>query len=147
VTADPYPTSPLVTLFFGYDTALVRHAACDSFAATRHVFFPENDLHRSKHGALVDDWLRAAPARVVVATHSDIIPLRLQLRVVEGTLRPDEVIFFWIKADNEGSYLVTQPITLDETGCLSTWPGDEGNEDLEECANILDARERRFPGR
>lgn len=146
MNAVTYPTSPMVTLFFGYDTRLLRRAALDAIPGTRVILFPENDLHRSKHGALVDDWLGAAPARVAVATHSDIIPLRLQLRVVEGTLRPDEVIFFWIKADNESSY-VTQPITLDEMGCPSTWPGDEGNEDLEECANIIDARDRRFPNR
>ena len=145
---DLHPTSPLVTLFFGRTTHLVRHAACDIYTASRHVLFPEDGRHPCEHGDLVDGWLASAPSRVVVATHSNVIMMRLQRRVAEGTLAAKDLVFVWVERSAEGTYgYKTTPITIDERCRVTWWPDEVGQEDLLECAAKFTALDARFPDR
>ncbi len=143
---DLHPASPLVTLFFGRTTHLVRHAACDVYTASRHILFPEDGRHPSEHGDLVDGWLTAAPSRIVIATHSNVIMRRLERRLAEGTLLPKDLLYVWVEAKTTGGY-TTKDITIDERCCFSWWPAYVGSEDLLDRAAALDALDARFPDR
>lgn len=141
---DLHPTSPLVTLFFGRTTHLVRHAACDVYTASRHILFPEDGRHPCEHGDLVDGWLASVPLRVVVATHSNVIMMRLQRRVAEGTLAAKDLVFVWVERSAEGTYgYKTTPITFNE-GCeVSWWPKSVGREVEDEYVATLKALDAR----
>lgn len=143
---DLHPDSPLITLFFGRTTHLVRHAACDVYTASRHILFPEDGRHPCEHGALVDGWLTAAPSRVVVATHSNVIMMRLQRRVAEAMLAPRDLLFVWVDGQVVGGYTLT-PITMSPRGTVTWWPEDAGDHYAVECAAKVDAINARFPDR
>lgn len=102
---------------------------------------PELHLHPQTHGDLADLYVTASQkvdSRFLIETHSEIFLLRLRRRIAEGTLDPDNVIFYWIKGEN-GKDKIT-PIHINEKGETDIWPTDVFSDAYKEVTAIRRAR-------
>lgn len=102
---------------------------------------PELHLHPQSHGDLADLYVKASQkvdSRFLIETHSEIFLLRLRRRIAEGTLDPDNVIFYWIKGES-GKDKIT-PIHINEKGETDTWPTDVFSDAYKEVTAIRRAR-------
>jgi predicted ATPase len=111
---------------------------------------PESHLHPGAHGALADlivDVIHAESLRAaIVETHSEVFCLRVQRRIAEGTLRPDDVVIYWVDDGAEGTedtrHTTIKRIDIDAQGTPSYWPKGVFSEDFAESKAILKAKQR-----
>jgi predicted ATPase len=92
---------------------------------------PELHLHPQVQSTLADVFIAAIRAReggrprdvqVVIETHSEHLLERLQRRIAEGALRPEEVAIYFAKAGQHGAEL--EELTVNELGDITNWPED-----------------------
>ncbi|MCC7079768.1 MAG: DUF3696 domain-containing protein [Burkholderiales bacterium] len=116
---------------------------------------PEIHLHPQVQAALADVFISAIKARengaerntqLVVESHSEHFLNRLQRRVAEGTLVPEDVaVYFCRKA---GSATELEPLRLNMFGEIENWPENFfGDEMGEIAARTLAAAERKIQQR
>ncbi|AKI98578.1 AAA ATPase-like protein [Archangium gephyra] len=97
---------------------------------------PELHLHPSAQSSLADLFIDAIQMRedalprniqFLVESHSEHFLRRLQRRIAEGVLTPDQTALYFCKPGPEGSTI--EELKLDEFGNISNWPenffGDE----------------------
>lgn len=94
---------------------------------------PEIHLHPSVQSGLADVFLDAIKTRniqIVVESHSEHLLRRLQRRVAEEQIEPDQAALHFCRVHDGVSRLV--PLKLDLFGTIQNWPdgffGDEFNE-------------------
>ena len=108
---------------------------------------PELHLHAAAQAPLADLFIDTAlqgRGRVLVETSSEPILLRVQRRVAEGKLRPDEVAIYFVEISEKGSHL--KPVNLDGEGEVDWWPAGVFEEDFNEVAAIRRAQRAREKG-
>lgn len=109
---------------------------------------PELHLHDAAQAPLVDlfiDTARQGIGHTIVETHSEPILLRLQRRIAETKIAPDEVALYFVNADDEGSQL--RRIHLNIDGEVDWWPEGVFEEDFHEVAAMRRAqRDAKRPG-
>jgi predicted ATPase len=84
---------------------------------------PEIHLHPLAQAGLADVIVAAAQRRnvqVIVESHSEHFLLRLQRRVAEGRIDPDDVKLYFCETDRGSPRLV--PLKLDLLGSIENWP-------------------------
>jgi predicted ATPase len=83
---------------------------------------PEIHLNPNLHGALTDLFIEAANSnkQVLVETHSEHIIYRIQRRVAEGVITPEDIAIYYVRRGEEGS--VAERLTLTEKGEIPDWP-------------------------
>lgn len=97
---------------------------------------PEIHLHPQVQAELADVFISATQARengkerhvqVIVESHSEHFLNRLQLRVAEGTVSPEDVAVYFCR--RKGSVTELEPLRLNMFGEIENWPenffGDE----------------------
>ncbi len=109
-------------LGFGYSQLLPIVVA--TFSQMDSLIFdaPEIHLNPSLHGALTDLFIEAAnnDKQVLVETHSEHVIYRVQRRIAEGIIAPEDVAVYYVRRGEEGS--VAERLTLTEEGELPDWP-------------------------
>lgn len=107
---------------------------------------PGSHLHPDLQRALAERVCEVAAAtrpRIVLETHSEHVLLTVRLHVVKGLLRPEDVVFYWVKQLSDGRS-VAERVVLDEQGRFhGNWPPGAFQQDIELAAEIQDERERR----
>ena len=108
---------------------------------------PESHLHPSLQRALADHLCTSAAespsARMVIETHSEHLLLGVQLQIVRGLLRPEDVRVYWVR-QLDGGQSVADPAYFDEDARpQGVWPPGIFSEDTDLAREILLARRRR----
>lgn len=91
---------------------------------------PEIHLHPSVQADLADllvDVVTQRKVQIIVESHSEHLLRRLQRRIAEGVLAPQDAAIYFARVDNGESVL--QELSLDQYGNITNWPsgffGDE----------------------
>jgi hypothetical protein len=97
---------------------------------------PEIHLHPLAQANLADAFISAVQAseggqprhtQLIVESHSEHFLTRLQRRVAEGVIRPDDVAIYYVKRTGAAAQL--EPLQVDIFGEITNWPdnffGDE----------------------
>lgn len=105
---------------------------------------PEIHLHPAVQAGLADVIVEAATVRkvqVIVESHSEHLLLRLQRRVAEAKLSPEDVALYFC-AMREG-HSTLEPLALDIFGDIRNWPEAFFGDRFEERAAMVEAATRR----
>ncbi len=107
---------------------------------------PGVHLHPDLQRALTEricEVAREARPRIVLETHSEYVLRTVELNIVKGALRPEDVIVYWVHQLEDGRS-IAEPVEIDASGRLrGNWPPDAFQQGIELAADILDERERR----
>lgn len=98
---------------------------------------PEIHLHPRLQSDLCDlfiDFIKDGK-QLVVETHSEHIILRIQRRIAEGKLSPEDVNILFFEPSSDGS--VITHIEFDQSGLLSDWPKGFFDSDLEDAFEFI----------
>jgi predicted ATPase len=111
---------------------------------------PEIHLHPRVQAELADAFISAVQAyedgrprsvQLVIESHSEHFLLRLQRRVAEGSLRPEELAVYFVRDSKEGAAL--EELKLDMFGEIENWPEGFFGDDLGEIAARTQAAMKR----
>jgi predicted ATPase len=105
---------------------------------------PEIHLHPSVQSGLADvliDAMKNRKVQIVVESHSEHLLRRLQRRVAEQVVSPEETAFYFCEAAAEGSKL-TQ-LDVDLFGNITNWPKDFFGDEFGEMAAMTTAAMER----
>ena len=102
---------------------------------------PEIHLHPQVQAHLADAFISAVQAweggqprnvQLIVESHSEHFLSRLQRRVAEGVLTPDDVAIYFCK--RSGKYAELEPLSLDLYGNIQNWPDNFFGDEMEDIA-------------
>jgi predicted ATPase len=111
---------------------------------------PELHLHPSVQKGLADFFITAAFARedgverntqFVIESHSEHFLRRLQRRIAEERLRPDQVALYFCEASASGSSI--RELEVDLFGDITDWPKDFFGDPVDDIAGQAEARLKR----
>lgn len=108
---------------------------------------PESHLHPSLQRALAEHICEVAAAtpssRIVLETHSEHMLLGVQLAILKGLLRPEDVLLYWVRQLENGES-VADPVTFDEDARQQGgWPPGVFSQDTEMAREIIQKRRER----
>jgi len=108
---------------------------------------PESHLHPTLQRALAEhicDVAAGNPStRIVLETHSEHLLLGLQLQILQGRLRPEDVMVYWVR-QTEGGQSIADAVTFDDKARLQgAWPPGVFSSDTDLAREILTARRER----
>ena len=136
-----HPGTPEVKLTdVGFGVSQVLPALVQAFyAPPRSVVWmeqPEIHLHPMAQAYLADAFISAVQSseggqprqtQLIVESHSEHFLTRLQRRVAEGVIRPEDVAIYYVK--RHGAAAELEPLQVDMFGEITNWPenffGDE----------------------
>ncbi|MGC8732274.1 MAG: AAA family ATPase [Halothiobacillaceae bacterium] len=129
----------------GFGVSQVLPALVQAFYAPPHSTVwmeqPEIHLHPKVQAELADAFISAVQAyenskprsvQLVIESHSEHFLLRLQRRVAEGLLKPEDVAVYFVRDGNTGAQL--EELKLNLFGEIENWPEDFFGDDLGEIA-------------
>lgn len=139
----------------GFGISQVLPIIVQSFFAPNNsiLFFeqPEIHLHPSVQSHLGDLFIETIHARekgsdrqvqVIVESHSEHLIRRIQRRIADETIKPEEVAFYFVHQKNGQAIL--EKMEIDLFGSISNWPEDFFGNDLEDLAATTQAvRDRK----
>ncbi|ARS53547.1 DUF3696 domain-containing protein [Kushneria konosiri] len=113
---------------------------------------PEIHLHPRVQANLADAFISAIHAReegenrntqLIIESHSEHFLNRLQRRIAEGVLKPDEVAVYFVTRKRNGAHL--ESLRLNEYGDIENWPDDFFGDDMEDITQraLAAARKRQ----
>lgn len=111
---------------------------------------PELHLHPKVQAELADLFIDAIHSRqdgsdrsvqFVIESHSEHFLQRLQLRIAEGEIKPEEVAIYFCEAGQNGSSLNELDINL--LGEISNWPADFFGDPMKDLYQRMEAAEQR----
>ncbi len=108
---------------------------------------PELHLHDAAQAPLADLFIETAligRGQVLVETHSEPLLLRVQRRVAERKIKPEQVQIYFVDVTDEGSKV--RPVSLNIDGEVDWWPRGVFEEDFQEVAAIRRAQRQRGAG-
>jgi len=108
---------------------------------------PEIHLHPSVQSGLADvliDVVKNRNVQIVVESHSEHLLLRLQRRVAEQIVTPEETALYFCEVESEGSKLI--PLNVDFFGNITNWPAAFFGDEFGEMAAITKAAMQRKKG-
>ena len=130
--------------------ALVQAFYCPS-NSTLWMEQPEIHLHPQVQAELADVFISATQARengkernvqLIVESHSEHFLNRLQRRVAEGTVRPQDVAVYFCRRTHTGAEL--EPLRLNMFGEIENWPENFFGDEMADIAGrTLAAMQRR----
>ena len=121
-----------------------RFATTHPKAPSSFLEQPEIHLHPSVQSGLADvliDAMKNRKVQIVVESHSEHLLRRLQRRVAEQVVSPEETALYFCEAAAEGSKL-TQ-LDVDLFGNITNWPKDFFGDDFGNMAAITTAAMER----
>ncbi len=111
---------------------------------------PEIHLHPRVQTSLADLFIEAVQSRedgsdrsiqLVIESHSEHFLRRLQTRVAEGVVKPDEVALYFCSTTGEGAVL--EPLEVNIFGEIQNWPKDFFGDEMGELAARMAAAAQR----
>jgi predicted ATPase len=83
---------------------------------------PEIHLNPNLHGALTDLFIESVKngKQILVETHSEFMVYRVQRRIAEGKIAPNEVAIYFVQRGEKGS--TAKRLTVTEDGEIPDWP-------------------------
>lgn len=143
----------------GFGVSQVLPALVQAFYAPPHSTVwmeqPEIHLHPRVQAELADAFISAVQAyenghprdvQLVIESHSEHLLLRLQRRVAEGLLKPEEIAVYFVRDRKEGAAL--EELKLDIFGEIENWPEGFFGDDLGEiAARTQAAMKQRIQGK
>jgi predicted ATPase len=105
---------------------------------------PEIHLHPSVQSGLADVFIDAVKNRniqIIVESHSEHLLQRLQHRIADQTLVPQDMALYFCESKKEGSTLTS--LNVDLFGNIENWPKDFFGDDVGEMAAITRAVMKR----
>jgi predicted ATPase len=105
---------------------------------------PEIHLHPSVQAGLADvliDAMNKRKVQVLVESHSEHLLRRLQLRIAEEKLRPEDAALYFCDLKAEASTL--ERLKLDMFGYIANWPEDFFGDPLGEALGMTEAAAKR----
>ncbi len=106
---------------------------------------PELHLHPSVQEALADvliDAVKKRKVQIILESHSEHLPRRLQRRMAEETLASEQAALYFCRNENENSTLTA--LETDELGNIKNWPEDFFGDQFGELAQTQRARIKRM---
>lgn len=108
---------------------------------------PEIHLHPSVQSGLADVFIDAIQNRkiqIVVESHSEHLLRRLQYRIAQEKITPDNLALYFCESDEVGSHL--HPLEVDLFGHITNWPkaffGDNFSEIAAMTKEIMERKKR-----
>lgn len=140
----------------GFGVSQVLPALVQAFYAPPHATVwmeqPEIHLHPRVQAELADAFVSAVQCyengrprgvQLIIESHSEHFLLRLQRRVAERRLRPEEVAVYFVRDGDDGAAL--EELKLDMFGEIENWPEGFFGDDLGEItARTQAAMQRRI---
>jgi len=114
---------------------------------------PEIHLHPRVQSELADLFIEALLMRekgwpknvqILVESHSEHFLRRLQRRIAEGVLTPDQTALYFCKPGPDGSTI--EELKLDEYGNISNWPENFFGDEVGDLAAMTEAAMKRQLG-
>jgi predicted ATPase len=113
---------------------------------------PEIHLHPQVQAELADVFICAVQARernvprnvqLVVESHSEHFLYRLQRRIAEGAIKPEEVAIYFCKRTETGTEL--EPLRVNIFGDIENWPENFFGDDMADLTarTVAAAKQRR----
>ena len=105
---------------------------------------PEIHLHPAVQSGLADvliDAVKTRKVQIIVESHSEHLLRRLQRRIAEQSISPEETTLYFCEAVNEGSKLM--PLHVDMFGNITNWPPAFFGDEFVEMAAMTKAAVRR----
>jgi len=105
---------------------------------------PEIHLHPSVQSGLADvfiDVVKNRNVQIILESHSEHLLRRLQRRVADQTILPDETALYFCNVESEGSVLTKLDVNL--FGDIENWPADFFGDEFAEMAAITRAAMER----
>ena len=143
-------SQPVTLPDVGFGVSQVLPVVVQCFYANPHTTIlleqPEIHLHPSVQTALADLFIEAIHSReggsdrsvqLIIESHSEYFLRRLQRRIAEKTLRPDDVALYFCGGGPQGAVLRTLEVNL--FGEIQNWPDDFFGDEMGELAARLDA--------
>lgn len=106
---------------------------------------PEIHLHPSVQSGLADVFIEVIKSRsiqIILESHSEHLLRRMQRRIAEKSLSPDDCSLYFCDIDHGESKL--RPLQLDLFGNIRNWPKDFFGDELGEMAAMTEAKLRRM---
>lgn len=101
---------------------------------------PELHLHPRAHADVAQHLVAVARhATVVVETHSENFLLAVQLAILDGSIRAEDVVVHWVRGTEEGPSFV-ESITFDQKARPSAWPPGVFAEDRDLARQLIERR-------
>lgn len=141
---------------FGISQILPVIVQCFYVPEKSILFFeqPEIHLHPSVQSHLGDLFLEAIKMKengtdrntqIVVESHSEHLIRRIQRRIAEGVVSPDDVAIYFIHHGKDGA--IMEPLEINLFGNVTNWPDNFFGDELEDLAAMTKAaRERKMKG-
>jgi predicted ATPase len=108
---------------------------------------PEIHLHPKVQSALADLFIevvrskeggRQRHVQLIVESHSEHFLRRLQRRVAEEVIRPEEAALYFIEAGPDGASSIRN-LELDEYGNIGNWPDGFFGDEVDDIAAMTEA--------
>lgn len=98
---------------------------------------PEIHLHPKAQSILGDLFIDIAQERktLIVETHSEHLIQRIQRRIAEGKISPNDVVFYYVTMTDDGSQI--EVLNIDEDGYIKNIPDGFFDEDYKEAFNHM----------
>lgn len=108
---------------------------------------PESHLHpklqRALAARLCEVVASGGGSRIVLETHSEHLLLGIQLQILEGRLRPEDALVYWVR-QLDGGQSLAERVTFDGDARLQgAWPPEVFSDDTELARQIVAARRER----
>lgn len=105
---------------------------------------PESHLHpklqRALAAYLCDVVAGGGPSRVVLETHSEHLLLGVQLQILQGRLRPEDALVYWVR-QLDGGQSIAESVRFDRNARLQgAWPPEVFSDDTDLARQIITAR-------
>lgn len=105
---------------------------------------PEIHLHPAVQAGLADVLIDATETRdiqIILESHSEHLLRRLQRRIAEAKLKPEEAALYFCQIDQGTSRLT--PLALDDFGNITNWPDGFFGDELGELVAMTEAASAR----
>jgi hypothetical protein len=106
---------------------------------------PEIHLHPAVQAGLADVFIDAIATRnlqIIIESHSEHLLRRLQRRIAEEALKPEQTALYFTSSDNGVSKL--EELQLDEYGNIVNWPPNFFGDELGDLAAMTEAAMQRM---
>jgi predicted ATPase len=138
---------PITDVGFGVSQILPVLVLCYYVPKGSTIIFeqPEIHLHPSAQQKLADvfiDVIKHRELQIIIESHSEHLLHRLQRRIAEEELAPEQAALYFCQMEQDGASSLTE-LELDPFGNIKNWPEDFFGDDMGDLVAMTDAAMRR----